>query len=428
MAEESDGIAEAFDGQLRVALTAAGRVGEVLARMREDAVRRAQAASEQQARELSSRFDAERLAARAELGNVYRPDWWDNASPEQIGQAYTTARAWSGEEPEAVRAEGRIRDEVRERYGVDVANTGADPDAVLTAVRMSVAQEDVRLSYEPSGRRGGLSEEVDVFRQQADTERHRGAAEEAEAVNLITTAEAADRSANAAHAAAQPEPGETRITLTAEELSLVQDGLRRNATDAERYTTEQFWEGQEPEYDLIDSKTQEAESSRSLSERLGSEQAAGQTSTLSDVEVGQVREGLDRTVRAADHEVRPERWGADMPPEHDYIDAKEAEAASARKLSDGISSAQAQQAETRSQGAQAAAHPLYDSADRRRATAANLEGKGIDADTVATRMRADVSQGRPATEAVAGAASKRAPKARANRSRGAQAQRGDVSR
>ena len=265
MAEESDGIAEAFDGQLRVALTAAGRIGEVLARMREDAVRRSQAASEQQSRELSSRLDAERLAARAELGNVYRPDWWDNASPEQIGQAYTTARAWSGEEPEAVRAEGRIRDEVRERYGVDVAHTGADPDAVLTAVRMSVAQEDVRLSYEPDGRRGGLSEETDVLQQQADAERHRGAAEEAEAVNLITTAEAADRSANAAHAAAHPEPGQTRITLTAEELALVQDGLRRNATDAGRYTTKEFWEGTQPEYDLIDDKTQHAQDARSLS-------------------------------------------------------------------------------------------------------------------------------------------------------------------
>ena len=167
---------------------------------------------------------------------------------------------------------------------------------------------------------------------------------------------------------------------------------------------------------------------RSLGERLGSEQAAGQTSTLSDAEVGQVRKGLDRTARAADHEVRPERWGADMPPEHDYIDAKEAEAVSARKLSDGIGTAQAQQAETRSQGARAAAQPLYDSADRRRATAANLEGKGIDAETVATRMRADVSQGRPATEAIAGAAGKRVPKARVNRSRSAQAQRGDVSR
>ena len=129
MADESDGIEEAFDGQLRIAVTAAGRIGEALARAREDAARRAQAQSEQEARELSSRFEAEKRAARVELGSVYRSDWWDRATPEQIGGALTTARAWGSEDPEAVRAEGRIRDELRTRYGVDVNNTGADNDA-----------------------------------------------------------------------------------------------------------------------------------------------------------------------------------------------------------------------------------------------------------------------------------------------------------
>ncbi len=49
----------------------------------------------------------------------------------------------------------------------------------------------------------------------------------------------------------------------------------------------------------------------------------------------------------------------------------------------------------------------YDSADRRATRAAELEGKQIDQETVATRMRADVSQGRPAADAVlAGKAAK----------------------
>ena len=48
-----------------------------------------------------------------------------------------------------------------------------------------------------------------------------------------------------------------------------------------------------------------------------------------------------------------------------------------------------------------------DSAGRRAARAAELEGKQIDQETVATRMRADVSQGRPAADAViAGKAAK----------------------
>ena len=105
MADESDGIEEAFDGQLRIAVTAAGRVGEALARAREEAARRAQAQSEQAARELSSRFEAEKRAARVELGSVHRSDWWDKATPQQIGGALTTARAWGTEDPEAQRAE-----------------------------------------------------------------------------------------------------------------------------------------------------------------------------------------------------------------------------------------------------------------------------------------------------------------------------------
>lgn len=51
--------------------------------------------------------------------------------------------------------------------------------------------------------------------------------------------------------------------------------------------------------------------------------------------------------------------------------------------------------ELRAEGAQD-----YDSADRRAARAAELQGKQLDQETVATRMRADVSQGRPASEAV----------------------------
>ena len=64
MAEETDGIEEAFEGQLRVLVTAAGQVGERLARAREEALRNAQARSEQEHRELQSRIEAERRAER----------------------------------------------------------------------------------------------------------------------------------------------------------------------------------------------------------------------------------------------------------------------------------------------------------------------------------------------------------------------------
>lgn len=280
MADESDGIEEAFDGQLRIAVTAAGRIGEALARAREDAARRAQAQSEQEARELSSRFEAEKRAARVELGSVYRSDWWDRATPEQIGGALTTARAWGSEDPEAVRVEGRIRDELRTRYGVDVNNTGADPAAVQAAV------------------------EAEQLRRQSDTERQRSATEQAEAVALSRQADEADRAAEAARTSADVAPDEGE-----REQAQVQAEREQNRADATRETVE----------------------------------------------------------------------------------------------------------------------PLYDSAERRERDADKLEQRGVGKEAVSAKMAADVSQAKPATEAVK-AQQRQSAKARPNRSRSPKVQRTDMGR
>tara|TARA_B100000378_G_scaffold256904_1_gene234935 strand:+ start:2644 stop:3489 length:846 start_codon:yes stop_codon:yes gene_type:complete len=182
MADESDGISEAFEGQLRVAVTAAGRLGEILARQREEAARRAQAESQQQARELASRLDAERQSARGELSSVYRNEWWERATPEQISTTLATARAWGNEDPEAVRAETRMRDELRTRYGVDANAAGGDPQAVQAAV------------------------DAELLRRQSETNQKRGTGDEAEAALLMREADRADREADAADERADNSP------------------------------------------------------------------------------------------------------------------------------------------------------------------------------------------------------------------------------
>lgn len=280
MAEETDGIEEAFEGQVRILVTAAGQVAERLARAREQALRRAQAHSEQQAREMQSRLEAERRAARAELASVYRADWWDQATPEQIGHAYQAARAWAQDDPEAVRAEQRIRDELRTRYGIDADNAGASPTDVQVAI-----------------------EHADRDRAQADVERTREQAERAEAHRLLRYADHEERRADDARAAAQHEPNP------------------------------------------------------------------------------------DERLRAA---------------------------------------ADAEQREASANHLQADSRALYDSAARRQTTAHELKSKGIDQELVATRMRADVSQGAPATEAVR--ARSKAVKARKMRKRGPQRQRSSLDR
>ena len=282
MAEETDGIEEAFEGQLRVLVTAAGQIAERLSRAREEAARRAQAVSEQAAREMQDRFEAERKTAQLEVSRVHTPEWWDRATPEQMAHTYQVARAWTREDPEAARAEQTMRNEFRSRYNLDVDKTDADPAAVSAA--MQKAERD---------------------RADADAERHRAATEAAEAQLLLNQADQEDRRAD-----------EVRLSAEHEHDPDIQ------------------------------------------AQRLAEAEAAGDRS-------GAIRE-------------------------------------------DG--------------------RAVYDSAERRDGTARDLESRGIDGQTVATRMRADVSQAKPATEAVTGSKSK-APKARRGRSsRAAQIQNTGLDR
>lgn len=134
MAEDStDGIDEAFEGTLRMALTSAARLGEQFARVREREAREAQQHSEHRAHEMALRLKAEQETARASLAAVYRPDWWASAGPEEIASMYQTTRAWIDIDPEAARAERRIAEEVQQRYNVDLTSHEATDPRTLKA-------------------------------------------------------------------------------------------------------------------------------------------------------------------------------------------------------------------------------------------------------------------------------------------------------
>lgn len=215
MSMDTDGVEEVFEGHLRVLLTAAGQVGERLARAREEALRRQQADSERDARELRSRYDAEHRAARAEMGNVHRPGWWDQASPEQIATAYQVARAWAQEDPEAVRAEQQLRQEVRSRYGIDldaVDHNDADPAAVRDAM------ERAERAREQAATTSGM------------TARGVSPLEQGEAALLMAQADAAERDADRARASTT-----TSAAAASSETNRVEDydsPTRRQSTAA----------------------------------------------------------------------------------------------------------------------------------------------------------------------------------------------------
>ncbi|MDP9696176.1 UNVERIFIED_ORG: colicin import membrane protein [Arthrobacter globiformis] len=167
---ESDGIEEAIEGMSRIGLTVAGRLGEQLARAREQELRRGQAAEEQQARELQARFDAERAAARAQLAPVMDNRWWDTASGRDVERVHEVATAWKDHDPAARDAADVIRDQVQRRYGLDVDTLGADDASVAQA--LAKAERD---------------------REQAEQERRAGRDETAQAVQLLAEADREDR-------------------------------------------------------------------------------------------------------------------------------------------------------------------------------------------------------------------------------------------
>jgi colicin import membrane protein len=140
---EADGMEDAVDGAMRTGLMVASRIGEQLARMREQEQRTIAAAEEHRARELQERFDAQRAAARAQLAPTIRDDWWDKATPEMIERVHETATAWKAYDPDAAQASEKIHEQVQSCYGIDVNNTGAGEASVSEALaRVQQARSD----------------------------------------------------------------------------------------------------------------------------------------------------------------------------------------------------------------------------------------------------------------------------------------------
>lgn len=193
MPDESDGIEEALEGAVRLAVTAGARLGSEIARAREERLREQRRLDEREATRLAQRLEAEKQVAVAELSKVHRPDWWERADAARIGQTYATARAWAPESQEAAQGERKMRQELSARYSIDVDRI--DPRAV---------------SAEVDRWRQRLAEQR---REEADRQRTTAGAERVEAAALLEQAAREDRRADAAHDADRPdaqanEPGD----------------------------------------------------------------------------------------------------------------------------------------------------------------------------------------------------------------------------
>lgn len=163
-----------LEGVLRTLVASAGRIGESIARAREEAARRAEAESTQRARELQAQYEQECVLARAQVRPVNEPAWWDRASAEDIAHAYETTAAWKDDDPNLADAHAKIGDELRERYGLDVNDLGADPQRVTDVLREREAAGEV---IDVQGSTPEERREADALLNAAD--RHDQAAEAA---------------------------------------------------------------------------------------------------------------------------------------------------------------------------------------------------------------------------------------------------------
>lgn len=176
---EADGADEIVGGALRVAATAAALVGERLAHARAERMRRAQQDSIAEARRLEAQLDGELAVARADLAVVEHDQWWNQAAPADVADAWQTAQQWRGTHPEVDRAAGRIRAEVRARYGVDVDDR-SDLDPVT--LDRAVAAREEALDAHARARRAGEALEAAVLLAADDQQR---AAESANEVQRL---------------------------------------------------------------------------------------------------------------------------------------------------------------------------------------------------------------------------------------------------
>jgi hypothetical protein len=142
---ESDGMDDVVDGGMRQSLLIASRIAENLARRRQESQRQQEHQDAQAAHQAQARHVAGRAAMQGTLAPVHKDQWWEQAKPTDITDAYVLAEVWKDHAPAALDASERIRYEVYRRYGIDTREVGADSAHLASGVE-TVSAEQARLA------------------------------------------------------------------------------------------------------------------------------------------------------------------------------------------------------------------------------------------------------------------------------------------
>jgi len=257
-----------------------------------------------------------------------------------------------------------------------------------------------------------------------------------------------EENARRAEAASLQETRELRTRIEAEKRLALTDLSNVHRADwwdraepqqvANAYENARAWSGEAPEAAHAEHRIRDEVRSRYGIdvENTGADPAAVQAAlTRAAADRGNAGAERSRAAREAAeaHQLNQEAERSDRYAQEHRSSAHPAEGLSSeqdhsaanQQSSDERAAAEREQAHA--DGTHAAEAPEYDSAERREATAADLEARGIDKDVAATRMRSDVSQARSATAATQGAG-KQSSRVRKGSGQHAQIQRTSLGR
>lgn len=130
-ATNGDGIEEDLTRAVGMAMIAASRAGEQMARMRQTADRERQARADGDAARAQREMTAHTEAARAYFAVVTRPEYLAAATDEQIRDVTRQAQAWTERLPEAQRAADAATGELGARKPTPDAGSPQQRAAVL---------------------------------------------------------------------------------------------------------------------------------------------------------------------------------------------------------------------------------------------------------------------------------------------------------
>lgn len=375
MSNELEEIEESLKRRFQVALIAGLRIGQELATGLKERLDKIKAARAEEAAQLQAAFNRDRDLAAAELAQTGAPEWWEKATPDDVGRVAALAEAWEPHLDGGAETRAHLFQQLEERYGIRSYETGTSPE--LIAAQLKVWEQDrVR---EAGATDGEITAHAAAEIAASEKAQNSAQKKRKSRVRFVPV----DGPENA------PEPTQPEVLSQIAQLP-PQDQLTDELRDAIGQ-----WALQDPDVD--------AAIWRKYPEVFPDGPAPGDVGDQAqrDAERERGRESMD--LAAANlHAQDADRLAGEAQREQELAggDPNSPHTAEAERLRDQAASADVD------------ADLAYDSADRRALTAAVLEAEGVDEQAVEAHMISDTAQGRPARDAVR---VKRATKARPNR-------------